>query len=905
MVRVAPDSLLALGVFLILSAIYVATLLPGLGGTEDTAKFQYIGPALGTPHDPGYPLYMIVSWAASKVPLGTLAYRINLLSAFWGATAAALTFLVMRRIAVPRGLAVAVAVGAGLGRGFWEHSTYAEVYTQASAFTAAALLALLVWDDQRRDRHLFAAVAAVSLAFGTHLIILGAVPVFVWMVLTRYRWRLPWRVVAVCGVIVVLGVAQYGYVWIRTVQQARYLEARASSIGELVHTLRGRQFEGQTFKEPALVVMRSRLPHIAAVVRSELGAIATICAVVGLFAAWRRRRRAAILLGGAFLGPALLLSMLGDVATRGIILPALLPLWTLAGAGAASIWTGAASLSLRRQARGTLLVAVALVVAAIPATQAVANFAHNNRRGDTFDTLYFGQLFRQITDRSAFLSEEYVVGQMLEYQKYVTRTANVLVSIPREPDVIAGLLRQDFAVYGFRDAVAALDGRVRVRGVTVWAPSLNARLANLPGGAVVVIAGSAERWPPLAALGVDRDRVSGRGVVVAVKGAGPVIVTQPGFEGTIAIKRGQPLGNAGVRAAMDIGVDVRGSEAVIHVDGQPVVQSTAGLAVAEIGSRLWDTYVVTAGNAYRAPLDMGRRPLFQITGVQGAEGCTDLGDARWRQLADAGSTGRLVGRIENVQPFDALWVVYLATPHQLPARLLTSYGRQEPALDVQAFVLARDAERLRSRMIDDDFVGSPELLSAPVVMRLGVTVKDQKDLTAFRISLGGRPTSGWGRAITRVQTRGGASVCALPPELLEPGEGTGRANLYLGPGGDWMFLPGWHGAVETPVGFYRVLRGVEGRLLLPPADPAPLALRMSVEPIGGDAAVTLSLNGGAAIQASRVATPGWNQLRWTLNTAEWRAGVNELTVHVTRPGGLAPAADAPSLRVRAVQFDWR
>jgi hypothetical protein len=79
---------------------------------------------------------------------------------------------------------------------------------------------------------------------------------------------------------------------------------------------------------------------------------------------------------------------------------------------------------------------------------------------------------------------------------------------------------------------------------------------------------------------------------------------------------------------------------------------------------------------------------------------------------------------------------------------------------------------------------------------------------------------------------------------------------------------------------------------------------MSVESIGGEAAVAVSLNEGAEVQAPRLATPGWQELWWTLDTSQWRAGLNELTIEVRRPAGRAPAADEPSVRVRAIELDW-
>lgn len=906
--RAVPDWLLALAVFLILLAVYVYTLLPGLGGTEDTPKFQYIGAVLGTPHDPGYPLYMIVSWAASKVPLGTLAYRINLLSAFWGATAAAFVLLAMRRLAVPGALAVAVALGLGLGRSFWEHSTYAEVYTQAAALTAAALLALLAWVDTGRDRDLYAAVAATSLAFGTHLIVVGAIPFFVWLVLSRSRWRVAPRVVLVCGVIVVLGVAQYSYVWIRTVQGAPYLEARVDSIGEFVDLLRGAQFANQTFKDAPHVIAAARIPGIAREVAIELGPIAIAGAALGLVAMWRRRRPKAILLAGAFLGPAILLSALGDVATKGIVLPALMSLWMLAGAGAAWLWSLARSVVRPRAIRIAAPATVAVLAFAVPATQVYANFADNNRREDTYNTDYFDDLFQRISGPTAFLRQnDYHTHHMLRYQRYVTRKPDVSFDVPLDPQTVAKQLRDRVTVYAFGEAAAALAGPVLMRPVELSASSLDAHLATVPDGILVVVAGVAHRWPVLDALGLgDRAPERGGGVAVALKGFGPVLVTPSGYQGAVDISRGQPLGESGATAAMDIHVTVQGLDTSIEVDGQMVARSTGGLVVATTGSRLWNAYALSPADGFRPPLDMSRRPLFEVTGVQDERACAAIGDGQWRRLGDPGFGGRLIGRIDNFRPFDAEWMVYLASDDVLTPRLGRLYGASEPSFDVQAFVSDRDAERLRARLVEDGLEASPELLSAAVVTRLRAGVNDEGDMSVFRVALGGRVKAVWGRAMTDRQSVHRAMVCGVPPDRLTPDDRTGRAarSLDLGPGGDSLFGTGWQDATPMPVGFHRVLRGATGRLLMSVAEPAPITLRMSLEPVGGDALVSVSINGGEPFQPPQLATAGWNEFSWTLDGAQWRSGVNDLTIEVRRPSGQLPRADEPALRVRAIEWDW-
>jgi hypothetical protein len=439
--------------------------------------------------------------------------------------------------------------------------------------------------------------------------------------------------------------------------------------------------------------------------------------------------------------------------------------------------------------------------------------------------------------------------------------------------------------------------------VILPSPPLNARLAGLPDGFLVVVAGSTPRWPLLDAIDAgDHAPRSGRGVVVALKGVGPVAVTPPDFEGAVTIARGQSLGHSGATAAMDLHVEVRGLEATIDVDGQRVVRATGGLAVAEMGSRLWDTYVLTPGDGLRPPFNMSRRPLFQVTPAADAD-CTEIGEGRWARLADPGTTGRLVGRVDNFHPFDAEWVAYLAADYGLHPRIVSWFGPNEPALDVEAFEPRRDGDRLLSRLAEDGLEASPELMSAPVVTRVEVKVNDEGQLSVFRLSLGGRPTAGQARATTDRQGIGRATSCVLEPDLLEPKERTQRASLYLGPGGDWLFGAGWQRPEPMPVGFQRVLLG-DGLLLLPVRHPALITIRMSVESIGGEAAVAVSLNEGAEVQAPRLATPGWQELWWTLDTSQWRAGLNELTIEVRRPAGRAPAADEPSVRVRAIELDW-
>ena len=79
-------------------AAYLRTLAPGLTADLDSPLFQFIGRALGVAHNPGYPLYTLLTWPIAQVPIGELAWRINVFSAVMGAVATGLVFLAARRL---------------------------------------------------------------------------------------------------------------------------------------------------------------------------------------------------------------------------------------------------------------------------------------------------------------------------------------------------------------------------------------------------------------------------------------------------------------------------------------------------------------------------------------------------------------------------------------------------------------------------------------------------------------------------------------------------------------------------------------------------------------------------------------------------------------------------------------
>jgi MFS family permease len=884
------DVATAAGVFLLLFAVYLATLLPGLGGTEDTPKFQYIGAVMGTAHDPGYPLYTVLTHAWSRLPLGTLAYRINVFSAVWGAAACAFVLLAMRSLHVRRWTAAAVACAMGVGATFWQHSVFAEVYTLTAALTAATVLALLVWDATRRLRWLYAAVAAASLAFGAHLIFIGSLPAIVLFVLAALRWRLPWRVALVSALIVLAGLAQYGYVWVRTVQHSAYLEARANNLSELADVMRGKQFEALTFDDTPQVVATRRVPAVLTEIHHEMGAAAAVFALAGAALLVARRRHAALLLLGAAAGQTVLLAMLGDVAVGPIALPAIAVVWILAGCGIDGLRSLARTRTMERLAAG---IGVALAVA-IAATLAAANIQANNHRDDTYDTDYMRLLFADLPPRAAIVAEHYSLDHMVAYQKVVTGMESVQTSVPPTRERVNQLREDGVRIFAFDEGRRIFAHQFRMTPVELFGLTLDERLRQLDAGHIVVIAGTADPWPDLSSLGIRSGSAPrSRAVVIAVKGAGVVTQTPDGFDGQAGIAAGQQVGATGVVSPATIVASTAGDLAEIRIDDEPVITSNRGLVVVEVGSRASAAYAALPERGMRVPVPMRRRPLFEVSAAIPPESCVAVGHGEWAPIAHAtGNT--LMAHLDNRSAATAELDVYLASGEPLPVALGEVFGVGTPTIAVEQFSLQPpQRERLAARMKEDGMPAAAALTKVPFVARVHVRVDDKGTSSTFQLLLGGSPSFVAGRGRVDAPAAARARLCSISPAPLRFSVETGRAEVYLGPGGDVYFGRGWGRTLPMVFGFEREVVAGDAELLLPLEAPAALdvAIRLGGAADGGTA--ELIVNGSS--MGSRPYQAGWSTVTWASPGTAWRTGVNRVVLRVQ-------SAALP--HVRRIELAW-
>jgi hypothetical protein len=204
-----------LGTFVTTFVLYLLTLAPTIS-FEDSSELITAAYHLGVPHEPGYPLYTLLGKLFTLiVPFGSIALRMNIMSAFFTSVAAAMvtniTVLAVEDVLVETGwwkkvnatasrmMKFSTAVGAGLLFGFsfevWEQAIITEVYGLNSTLIAGFILFALHWNrfTKRRikERKLFWGFLLIGLAITNHTSSLMLIPAFIVLILaTDYRMLL-------------------------------------------------------------------------------------------------------------------------------------------------------------------------------------------------------------------------------------------------------------------------------------------------------------------------------------------------------------------------------------------------------------------------------------------------------------------------------------------------------------------------------------------------------------------------------------------------------------------------------------------------------------------------------------------------------------------------------------------
>lgn len=410
---------------------YTRTLLPGMA-FGDWGEMQTVPHVLGVAHPTGYPTYLVLSWLAQLVPLGSIAFRANLLSAVLVSGALAAAVAILLRLGVRPVIAAAAALAVGAVPTVWSAATVAEVNPLHLLFVVLLLHRALVWEESRATRDLVLGALLLGLAAGNHLLILFVAPFLLAYVLWVGRREIAARprILVLAAGAGIVGLAVYLYIPLAASQSPPLPYNHPTTLESVLWLVSGAQFRGQfSFLTPSgLTEFAASLPALWSLVVRHATPTLPIVGAIGLVVLARRR-------------PAFGLTCVAILVTNVYIWANYLQLehyllvpWLLLGLGAgiavesaARLLDGTIDRSVGRSAGravGRALGAAALVFAV---TLGALNWQASDRSADRSAEAYVDGVLAALPQDAAILTEWDVSTPLWHAQLVLGRRPDILV----------------------------------------------------------------------------------------------------------------------------------------------------------------------------------------------------------------------------------------------------------------------------------------------------------------------------------------------------------------------------------------------------------------------------------------------------------------------------------------------
>jgi len=297
----ANERLVDSAVFLAALIFYSFTLHQGVAGIEspgDTTKFQYIGFILGVPHSPGYPLYVIINWLWTHIPLPiSVANKINLLSALFAAG----TLTLFRRSLVylesARSLSFAATAALAFSRLFWIRSTEAGPGAMSYFLIALLLFFLIRWTINKKESDLWSSLIVTFIAAGHASLCLWLSPIAIIYIISVKPNVCKKSSTWFAGIIgIIIGFGVYSFIYIRSHQGAPVLEyvRHNVSLKRVCLMALNKQFWSNYFIASPKIIFTYRLPQLLLETCRQLTYAGVFLSIAGIIFLFLKKFRVAV-----------------------------------------------------------------------------------------------------------------------------------------------------------------------------------------------------------------------------------------------------------------------------------------------------------------------------------------------------------------------------------------------------------------------------------------------------------------------------------------------------------------------------------------------------------------------------------------------------------------------------------
>ena len=384
--RCKVDILFAVLAFSLPLLLYGSTLCPTVP-VGDGGELICAAHGLGIAHPTGYPLYCLLGRVFSvALPLGSVAVRINLMSAFFASLASLLVYFLAGEMFCGilkqdrfflRLVALATALIFCFSETMWSHAVQSEVYTLHVFLVAALILVALLWRRTTDGRLAYMGAFLWGLSFGNHTSVIFMSGAVLYLAISDWRrlnlkGHLPGM-----AIFFLLGVSLYLYLPLRSAADPPHDWGNPETIRRMWQHVTARQYRGFFLFAFPLDVCRN-LGHYVRLLANQFGVFLLILSLAGALLQGAKRRGFFVLFLLIGLGNVLLTSFYGIQDIEAYYLPSFLIF---------SLWLGfALSWGLRwllsRRGDG-LRIAGTVALVALTAIPLAVNFSRASQRGRT------------------------------------------------------------------------------------------------------------------------------------------------------------------------------------------------------------------------------------------------------------------------------------------------------------------------------------------------------------------------------------------------------------------------------------------------------------------------------------------------------------------------------------------
>jgi hypothetical protein len=412
--------------FIIPFTLYVLTLAPSVAFT-DSGELAAACATLGIAHPTGYPLFIVLGFLWTKIPLPfTLIFKLNLFAAFCTALASLLFFeltlfllsVIQERqshppketkkkkskskseqtsVALERESLVLIALSASLlfafSRTIWAQATAVEVYSLHLVMLVLSIRLFLRFtlakEPQTRDALIWAFV--LGLGFTNHLTMILLAPAMLYFYFHRFGFtKDAFTRIAIMSVPFALGLSLYLYLPIRSSMSPDFNWGEVHrSFDKFFYHVSGKQYQVNLFNgnwEPQAKMLFSLLPF-------ELAFVGIVLAIYGAVRLFQVEKSLAWFLVLLVLGSALYAVNYNVHDADSYFLLTFLALILLAG-------MGVMFLTQQRRELATISLLLPLIAIAI-------NFQHNNKRNETLVVDYTKTMVEPLEPNALVLSAQW------------------------------------------------------------------------------------------------------------------------------------------------------------------------------------------------------------------------------------------------------------------------------------------------------------------------------------------------------------------------------------------------------------------------------------------------------------------------------------------------------------------